>query len=62
MERCARASVKPTLGAYRAFKQWLSHRESAILDRPLIPDEAQQFTHHIRRITAILALLVKQDE
>lgn len=54
--------MKPTLGAYRAFKQWLSHRESAILDRPLIPDEAQQFTHHIRRITAILALLVKQDE
>lgn len=45
-----------TLGGYQVLKKWLSYRESALLGRPLTPDEAQQFTHHIRRIASILAL------
>ena len=45
-----------TLGGYQVLKKWLSYRESALLGRPLTSDEAQSFTHHVRRITAILAL------
>ena len=45
-----------TLGGYQVLKKWLSYRESALLGRPLTGDEAQEFTHHIRRIAAILAL------
>jgi hypothetical protein len=50
-----------TLGGYQVLKKWLSYRESALLGRPLTPDEAQHFTHHVRRITAILALHEKLD-
>lgn len=45
-----------TLGGYQVLKKWLSYRESALLGRPLTSDEAQQFTHHVRRIASILAL------
>ena len=51
-----------TLGGYQVLKKWLSYRESALLARPLTSDEAQQFTHHVRRITSILALHEKLDE
>ena len=44
-----------TLGGYQVLKKWLSYRESALLGRLLNSDEAQQFTHHVRRITSILA-------
>jgi len=50
-----------TLGGYQVLKKWLSYRESALLGRPLTPDEAQHFTHHVRRITAILVLHEKLD-
>ena len=50
-----------TLGGYQVLKKWLSYRESALLGRPLTSDEAQQFTHHIRRITSILGLHEKLD-
>ena len=50
-----------TLGGYQVLKKWLSYRESALLGRPLTSDEAQSFTHHVRRITAILALHGKLD-
>lgn len=50
-----------TLGGYQVLKKWLSYRESALLARPLTSDEAQQFTHHVRRITALLALHEKLD-
>jgi hypothetical protein len=45
-----------TLGGYQVLKKWLSYREYALLGRPLTGDEAQTFTHHVRRIAAILAL------
>jgi hypothetical protein len=51
-----------TLGGYQVLKKWLSYRESALLGRPLTSDEAQQFTHHVRRIASILALQGKLDE
>ena len=44
-----------TLGGYQVLKKWLSYRESALLGRALTGDEAQDFTHHVRRIAAILA-------
>jgi hypothetical protein len=47
---------KYTLGGYQVLKKWLSYRESALLGRPLTSDEAQEFTHHVRRIAAILSL------
>lgn len=53
---------KYTLGGYQVLKKWLSYRESALLGRPLTSDEAQEFTHHVRRIAAILCLSPKLDE
>lgn len=50
-----------TLGGYQVLKKWLSYRESALLGRPLTSDEAQHFTHYVRRITSILALHEKLD-
>lgn len=50
-----------TLGGYQVLKKWLSYRESALLGRPLTPDEAQHFTHHVRRIASILALHERLD-
>lgn len=50
-----------TLCGYQVLKKWLSYRESALLGRPLTGDEAQEFTHHIRRIAAILALHPELD-
>ncbi len=50
-----------TLGGYQVLKKWLSYREAALLGRPLTPDEAQHFTHHVRRIASILALHDKLD-
>jgi hypothetical protein len=52
---------KYTLGGYQVLKKWLSYRESALLGRPLTSDEAQEFTHHVRRIAAILALHPQLD-
>ena len=45
------------LGGYQVLKKWLSYRESAILGRPLQPEEVQHFTNTARRITAILLLV-----
>ena len=50
-----------TLGGYQVLKKWLSYRESALLGRPLTSNEAQSFTHHVRRIASILALHEKLD-
>jgi len=50
-----------TLGGYQVLKKWLSYRESSLLGRPLTSDEAQQFTHHVRRIASILALYGELD-
>lgn len=44
-----------TLGGYQVLKKWLSYREESILRRPLTQQEIEQFTHHTRRITALLA-------
>jgi len=43
-----------TLGGYQVLKKWLSYREKALLKRPLTTEEAKEFTHHTRRIAAIL--------
>lgn len=45
---------KYNLGGYQVLKKWLSYREQALLHRPLSGEEAQQFTHHVRRIAALL--------
>jgi hypothetical protein len=50
-----------TLGGYQVLKKWLSYREAALLGRALTGDEAQMFTHHVRRIAAILALHPELD-
>ena len=42
------------LGGYQVLKKWLSYRERSILDRPLLPEEVQDFTDTARRIGAIL--------
>jgi hypothetical protein len=52
---------KYTLGGYQVLKKWLSYREATLLGRPLTSDEALQFTHNVRRITAILALSAQLD-
>ncbi len=50
-----------TLGGYQVLKKWLSYREVDLLGRALTSDEAQQFTHHVRRIAAILSLHTELD-
>jgi hypothetical protein len=45
-----------TLGGYQVLKKWLSYRETAVLGRPLKPEEARAFMHIARRIAALLAL------
>ena len=45
------------LGGYQVLKKWLSYRESAVLRRPLKPEEVQHFTNTARRITAILVIV-----
>ena len=42
------------LGGYQVLKKWLSYRQLSVLDRPLLPDEVQEFTDIARRIGAIL--------
>ena len=42
------------LGGYQVLKKWLSYRERAVLDRPLLPEEVQHFTDTARRIAAIM--------
>ena len=39
------------LGGYQVLKKYLSYRESAVLDRPLKPEEVQHFTNTARRIS-----------
>ena len=43
------------LGGYQVLKKWLSYREHKVLNRPLLPEEAQHFTDTARRIAAVLA-------
>ena len=50
-----------TLGGYQVLKKWLSYREAALLGRPLTADEALDFTKHVRRIAALLALQADLD-
>jgi predicted helicase len=50
-----------TLGGYQVLKKWLSYREHALLGRALTGDEAQSFTHHVRRIASILSLHPELD-
>ena len=50
-----------TLGGYQVLKKWLSYREAALLGRPLTADEALDFTKHVRRIAALLALHPQLD-
>ena len=45
-----------TLGGYQVLKKWLSYREAILLGRPLTADETLDFTRHVRRIAALLAL------
>ena len=51
-----------TLGGYQVLKKWLSYREHALLGRALTADEAREFTHHARRIAALLLLQPDLDK
>ena len=48
------------LGGYQVLKKWLSYRESKVLGRNLLPEEAQHFTDTARRIAAILGIVSNQ--
>jgi hypothetical protein len=50
-----------TLGGYQVLKKWLSYREAVLLGRSLTADEALEFTKHVRRIAAVLALQPELD-
>ncbi len=45
-----------TLGGYQVLKTWLSYRETAVLGRPLKPEEAREFMYIAPRIASLLAL------
>jgi hypothetical protein len=51
-----KAVCEYTLGGYRVLKKWLSYRETSVLGRPLKGEEAREFVHIARRITALLLL------
>ena len=44
------------LGGYQVLKKWLSYRETDILQRPMRPDEVQDFSESSRRIAAMIHL------
>ena len=46
------------LGGYQVLKKWLSYRETKVLGRPLLPEEAQHFTDTARRVAGILMMQV----
>ena len=48
------AAWRYRLGGYQVLKKWLSYRERAILNRDLMPEEAQHFVDTARRIAAIM--------
>ncbi len=50
-----------TLGGYQVLKKWLSYREAVLLGRALTADEALDFTNHVRRIAALLAMHPQLD-
>ena len=50
------------LGGYQVLKKWLSYREQAILDRPLLPEEVMYFTEIARRIAMIITTTQKSTE
>jgi hypothetical protein len=50
-----------TLGGYQVLKKWLSYREAALLGRSLTGQEAQEFTHHTRRIASLLEMKESLD-
>jgi hypothetical protein len=45
-----------TLGGYQVLKKWLSYRDVRVLEHPLTPEEARDFMHIARRITALIGL------
>ncbi len=45
-----------TIGGYQVIKKWLSYRESGLLGRPLLKEEAREVTDIARRIAAILLM------
>lgn len=51
-----------TLSGRQVLKKWLSYRETAVLGRPLKPEEAREFMHIARRIAALLTLNPTLDE
>ena len=50
-----------TLGGYQVLKKWLSYREAILLGRALTHEEALDFTNHVRRIAALIALHPRLD-
>jgi len=50
-----------TLGGYQVLKKWLSYRESALLGRPLKPEEVRYVSEVTRRIAALLLLEPELD-
>ncbi len=47
------------LGGYQALKKWLSYRESKVLGRALLPEEARHFADTARRIAGVLGVTGK---
>lgn len=48
-----------TIGGYQVIKKWLSYREQPLLGRALTKDEARYVEEMVRRIAAILLLLLQ---
>jgi hypothetical protein len=51
-----------TRGGYQVLKKWLSYRESSVLGRGLMTEEAAWFAQVVRRISAILLMGPALDE
>jgi hypothetical protein len=44
------------IGGYLVLKKWLSYRDKKVLGRDITKDEAREFTHMIRRLTALILI------
>ena len=50
------------LGGYQVLKKWLSYRERKVLGRSLRPEGVQHFAETVRRISAVLHIVVAEPK
>jgi hypothetical protein len=50
-----------TIGGRKVLRKWLSYRDYRVLDRPMTPQEMNQFSDIARRLVVLTLLGIKLD-